>query len=64
MDKNILYNMINKGVFVPAPPLNKDVYKWGLDIKRRTAQQPPVKEAQRELMNIYRSYAGRITGLR
>jgi len=64
MDKNILYNMINKGVFVPPPPLNKDVYKWGLDIKRRTAQQPPVKEAQRELMNIYRSYVGSTTGLR
>ena len=29
MDKNILYNMINKGVFVPPPPLKKDVYKVG-----------------------------------
>ena len=64
IDKKVLYNMINKGVFIPAPPLNKDVYKWGLDIKRRTGQGPPVREAQRELMNIYRSYAGSVTGRR
>ena len=64
MDKNILYNMINKGVFVPPPPLKKDVYKWGISTQRMTGQKPPINDAQEELMNVYRSYVGATTGVR
>ena len=64
MDKNILYNMINKGVFVPPPPLKKDVYKWGISTQRMTGQKPPIDDAQEELMNVYRSYVGATTGVR
>jgi len=64
LDKKFLINLAKTGKFIPPPPLQGDVYKWGISTKRITGQRPPVKEAQRELMNIYRSYAGRITGLR
>jgi len=64
LDKKVLYNMVKKGVFVPQQPLKKDVYKWGISTQRKTGQKPPIREAQRELMNVYRSYVGSRTGVR
>mgnify|MGYP003134967209 CR=1 FL=1 len=64
MDKKILHNLINKGIFIPPPPLRKDVYKWREATKKRGGAPPPLKEAQRELMNIYNSYKGARTGTR
>ena len=63
-DKTVLRNMIKKGIFVPKPPSYKDIYKWGLSTKKMTGQQPPVREAQREILNTYRSYVGATTGRR
>ena len=63
-DKKVLYNMVNKGVFVPPPPKFSDMVKWGVSTKRMTGQKPPIREAQRELMNTYRSYVGSRTGVR
>ena len=64
LDKKILYNMVKKGVFVPPPPKYGEIAKWGVSTKRMTGQKPPIKEAQRELMNIYRTYVGSTTGTR
>ena len=63
-DKTVLRNMINKGRFIPKPPAYKDIYKWGLSTKRMTGQQPPVREAQKEIINTYRSFVGSTTGRR
>ena len=56
--------MVKKGVFVPQQPLKKDVRLWGISTQRRTGQKPPIREAQKELMNVYRSYVGSRTGVR
>ena len=64
LDNKVLHNMVKKGVFVPQQPLKKDVYKWGISTQRKTGQKPPIREAQRELMNVYRSYVGSRTGVR
>ena len=64
IDKNVLYNMINKGVFIPPPPLKKDVFKWGISTQKMTGQRPPIKDAQEKLMDVYRSYVGATTGVR
>ena len=64
LDKKVLYNMVKKGVFVPQQPLKKDVYLWGISTQKRTGQKPPIREAQKELMNVYRSYVGSRTGVR
>ena len=64
LDKTVITNMIKKGIFVPPPPKFEDIYKWGISTKKMTGQQPPIREAQRELMNIYKTYVGSTTGTR
>ena len=64
LDKKMLYNLVNRGVFIPAPPNMSDIYKWGMSTKKRTGSKPPIKEAQREIFNVYRRYAGASTGER
>ena len=64
LDKSMLLNLVNRGVFVPAPPKMKDIYKWGISTKRRTGTKPPIDEAQKEIFKIYRRYAGATTGQR
>ena len=41
-----------------------EVYKWGLSTKKRTGSMPPIREAQRDIFDIYRSYVGSETGVR
>ena len=64
MDKSIIRNMINKGVFIPPKPNIKDMNKWAMSTKKLTGVRPPVNEALREIMNVYGSYAGTTTGRR
>ena len=64
MDKKILLNLINKGIFIPPPPLRKDIFKWNEATKKRGGSPPPIREAQAELMNVYNSYVGAQTGQR
>jgi len=64
LDKRMLYNLVNRGVFVPAPPKMSDIYKWGMSTKKRTGSKPPIEEAQQEIFKIYRQYAGATTGER
>lgn len=64
LDKKMLYNLVNRGVFVPAPPKMSDIYKWGMSTKKRTGSKPPIEEAQQEIFKIYRQYAGATTGER
>ncbi len=64
LDKKMLYNLVNRGVFVPAPPKMSDIYKWGMSTKKRTGSKPPIEEAQQEIFKIYRQYAGASTGER
>jgi len=64
LDKKMLYNLVNRGVFVPAPPKMSDIYKWGISTKKRTGSKPPIEEAQQQIFKIYRQYAGATTGER
>ena len=64
LDKRLLLNLMDRGVFVPAPPKMNEVYKWGLSTKKRTGSMPPIREAQRDIFDIYRSYVGSETGVR
>ena len=64
LDKKMLYNLVNRGVFIPAPPKMSDIYKWGMSTKKRTGTKPPIEEAQREIFNVYQRYAGASTGER
>ena len=49
LDKKMLYNLVNRGVFVPAPPKMSDIYKWGMSTKKRTGSKPPIEEAQQQI---------------
>jgi len=63
-DKQILQNMIRTGRFIPKKPNMRDVSKWGQSIKRSTGYAPPTREVLKEIMNLYRQYAGTTTGVR
>jgi hypothetical protein len=60
----MLYNLVNRGVFIPAPPKMSDIYKWGMSTKKRTGTKPPIEEAQSEIFKVYQRYAGASTGER
>jgi hypothetical protein len=62
--KPIIRNMIEKGRYIPPPPVSKDIILAGEFIKKTTGQKPPVREALAQLKEVYRSYAGSITGER
>ena len=62
--KPIIRNMIEKGRYIPPPPVSKDIILAGEFIKKTTGQMPPVREALAQLKEVYRSYAGSITGER
>jgi|TARA_R110000824_G_scaffold116584_1_gene268114 hypothetical protein len=64
MDKNIIRNMINRGIFIPPKPNIKDMNKWAMSTKKLTGVRPPVNKALREIMSVYGSYAGTPTGRR
>ena len=56
--------MINKGRFIPPSPVSGDAFKWVHYAKSEGMSPPPVKEALKELMQIYKSYLGAETGVR
>jgi len=62
--KPIIRNMIEKGRYIPPPPITKDIVLAGEFIKQTTGQKPPVREAMTRLREVYRSYAGATTGER
>ncbi len=64
MDKQILMNMIKKGVYIPPPPVTADAVKYGIYIKEKTGQKPPVMEALKKLQRVHKLYAGAGTGIR
>ena len=64
LDRDMLVNLVNKGKFIPAPPKFADMNKWAISTKKRTGFKPPVREAQNELMKVYRRYVGEVTGER
>jgi hypothetical protein len=64
LDKKIVLNMINKGRFIPPSPVSGDAFRWVHYAKSEGMSPPPVKEALKELMQIYKSYLGAETGAR
>ena len=64
LDRKFIYNLMNKGVFIPAPPKMSDIVKWGISTEKRTGTKPPLRDAQQEIMNVYKSYIGAPTGER
>ena len=64
LDRKFIYNLMNKGVFIPAPPKMSDIVKWGMSTEKRTGTKPPLRDAQQEIMNVYKSYIGAPTGER
>ena len=63
-DKRILTNMVNKGVYIPEPPVSADAFKYGVIIKRETGQKPPLQESLNKLLDVYKLYVGETTGER
>ena len=47
---------IIKGKFLPKQPNIQDIKKWALDTKKETGFRPPVDEAFKEIINLYRQY--------
>ena len=64
LDKNIFKQMVRKGIFIPPKPNLNDMYKWSISTKKRTGQAPPLKEAQKGLIETYYSFMGSRTGTR
>ena len=63
-DKKLVINMLRKGVFIPAPPNLVDMEKWARSAKTRTGVRPPIKEARKDIMKIYRQFHGAKVGER
>jgi hypothetical protein len=63
-DKKLVINMLRKGVFIPAPPNLVDMEKWARSAKKRTGVRPPIKEARKDIMKIYRQFHGAKVGER
>jgi hypothetical protein len=66
LDKRFLRSLVERGTFVLPSPRNlyKDIYKWAETTKKRTGVRPPVREAQRELGQIYSQFTGTPMGER
>ena len=66
LDKRFLRSLVERGTFVIPSPKNlyKDIYKWAETTKKRTGVRPPVREAQRELGQIYSQFTGTPMGER
>ena len=63
-DKRILTNMVKRGVYIPEPPVRSDAFKYGIIIEKETGQEPPIRESLNKLQEVYKTYAGEITGER
>jgi hypothetical protein len=63
-DKRILTNMVNKGIYIPEPPVRGDAFKYGIIIERETGQKPPLQESLNKLLDVYKLYVGETTGER
>ena len=55
LDRNLLMRII-KGKFLPKEPNIQDIKKWARDTKKETGTSPPVDEAFKEIINLYRQY--------
>ena len=64
LKRDVILNMVKTGRYIPPPPMSADVAKYGIFIEQVTGQKPPVIEVQKELEEIYRTYAGAATGER
>ena len=63
-DKRIITNMVNRGVYIPEPPVRSDAFKYGIIIEKETGQKPPIRESLNKLQEVYKTYAAEITGER
>ena len=64
LDKKMLINMLKKGIFVPALPKFADMEKWAKTTKERSGLRPPVREAFKDIMDIYKNFHGAEVGER
>ena len=62
LDKKMIMDLVNKGIFIPPKPNIKDMRNWQRYAKDNGLQIPPVKEAQRQLLNIWKQNLGMRTG--
>ena len=57
LDKKMLINMLRKGIFIPAPPKFSDMEKWAISTGKMTkTKRPPVREAYKDIMDIYQNF--------
>ena len=63
-DRRIITNMVNRGVYIPEPPVRSDAFKYGIIIEKETGQKPPIRESLNKLQEVYKTYAAEITGER
>lgn len=64
LDKKILENILNRGIFLPTKPNKDDIVKWGQSIKKLTGYAPPTYEVLQEINNLYSQYTSTTTGVR
>jgi hypothetical protein len=62
LDKKMIMDLVNKGIFVPPMPNIKDMRKWEKYAKDNGLQIPPIKEAQKQLIKIWQRNLGMRTG--
>ena len=63
-DQNVLTQMIEDGVYIPAPPIRDDVIAYQEIAKARNYPTLPVMEALDRLMAVYKNYLTANTGTR
>ena len=54
LDKTMLRNLVGNGMFIPPKPNTADIRKWARYAKDNGLQIPPIKEAEKQLLEIWR----------
>ena len=54
LDKTMLRNLVGNGMFIPPKPNTADMRKWARFAKDNGLQIPPIKEAEKQLLEIWR----------
>ena len=56
-DDRMLVNLLRKGIFIPAEPRFEEMQKWAISTGKMTrTKRPPIREARKDIMNIYRNF--------
>ena len=63
-DDEMLVNLLEKGIFIPAEPKYEDIQTWGISTERQSGRKPPIREARKDIMDIFERFYGAEVGER